>query len=373
MIQYCFALFIYLASMLPAHSYILNSNASHGIAMDYASKTILFERLADEKMHPSSMSKLMTLYVAFSKLKSGIVKMNDRYTVSKVAWKIGGSSMFLKIGQIATVEDLLRGIIIVSGNDAAISLAEGIAGSEENFVKEMNIAATRLGLSNSNFVNTTGLTDRAHMMSSRDLLKLAVTMYEEFPEYYHLFQERELTYNNVYQPNTNELLLSEFEIDGMKTGFTDSGGFGVVLAAEKDQRRVFAVINGLQRKSLRSEDGRRLLQYAFSNFDNKILFKAGDIIDNVSVWFGQNRTVPLVVPEDVIITYERGDEKSIQATVTFEDIVEAPIDKNQRLGVLEISVPNKEIRTIPLYAAYAVSELSFAKKILRKIGRMIGI
>ena len=335
--------------------------------MDYNSGAILFKHAADEKMHPSSMSKLMTLYLAFSKLKSGTVKMTDIYTVSKDAWKIGGSSMFLKLGQSVTVKDLLRGIIIVSGNDAAITFAEGSSGSQENFVKEMNNMANNLGLTDSHFVNPTGFSDGQHFMSAYDLLKLAIKIYENFPEYYYLFQEKEFTYNRIYQPNTNELLWSNLGVDGIKTGSTSAGGFGVVISAQQNERRIFAVINGLKSKSIRRKDSEKLLQYVFNHFDTNTLFKSGDTVDNIDVWFGKEKSIPLTVHDDVIITYKRDDKEKISAVVIHDDMIKAPIQKNQKIGTLKILIPEQETQKIPLYSAYTVNKLSFVQYFIRKI------
>ncbi|MBQ4875125.1 MAG: D-alanyl-D-alanine carboxypeptidase [Rickettsiaceae bacterium H1] len=365
MIKYFSLTFLLLPSL--AFSYIFSSNATNAILMDYDSKTILFEHAADEKMHPSSMSKLMTIYLAFSKLKSGIIKMTDIYTVSKDAWKIGGSSMFLEIGQRITVQDLLRGIIIVSGNDAAITFSEGVSGSQENFVKEMNEMAQKLNLSNSHFTNPTGITDEEHLMSTCDLLRLSVKIYEDFPEYYYFFQEREFTYNGIYQPNTNELLWSDLGVDGIKTGYTNTGGFGVVISAVQNNRRVFAVINGLKSKSTRRKDGEKLLQYAFNNFDNKVIFKSGKTIDNLNIAFGKEKSVPLISCEDIVITYKREDEKNISATIIYENNIKAPIAKNQKLGTLKVSIPNQQKKEIPLYAGNRVNKLSPLGYLLRKI------
>ena len=356
-----------------AHAYVFSGNATHAIVMDYNSRTIILEQDADTKMFPSSMSKLMTLYVVFSKLKSGIIKLTDVYTVSTAAWKKGGSSMFLEPQQRVTVLGLLRGVIIVSGNDAAITLSEGTAGSEENFVKEMNKIAQDLGLTNSHFANSTGWPSDEHMMSARDLLILSIKLFEDFPEYYYLFSEKEFTYNKIYQPNTNELLWSNIGVDGIKTGSTEAGGFGLVFSAQQDNRRIFAVINGLKNKKERRKDGERLIQYIFNNFNNKTLFTANQQISQVRVLLGAERQVPLVTHDDITITYKRGEEKQIKVIASHDNIVKAPIEKNQRLGSLKIYIPEQEMQEIPLYAQKNVEKLSFIKGIIRKTELLFGL
>lgn len=299
--------------------------------------------------------------------------MTDIYKVSDSAWRRGGSSMFLEPGQTITVEDLLRGAIIVSGNDASITLAEGSSGSQEHFVKEMNITAKKLGLQNSYFVNVTGWPDEGHVMSANDLLKLGIKIYEDFPEYYHLFAEKEFTYNKVFQHNTNELLWSKLAVDGVKTGSTQAGGFGLVLSAQQNGRRIFAVMNGLQSKRERRKGGERLVQYAFNNFDNKTLFKSGDSIEQIEVWFGKEKFIPLVIHEDMVITYPRGEEKNIKASVIYQNTVQAPIYQKQKLGTLEIAVPGQKVRQIALYAGRDVPKLSFMQKLIRKIEIIFGL
>ncbi len=366
MIKYCITL---LLIFLPVniYSYSFNGSAKQAILIDYQSGAILHEHAADETMHPSSMSKLMTLYVAFSKLKAGTISMNDLYTVSKQAWKIGGSSMFLEAGQLVTVKDLLYGIIILSGNDASVTLAEGASGSQENFVAEMNSMAHSIGLTNSTFINPTGLTNDGHMMSARDLLKLAIRIYEEFPEYYHLFQEKKFLYNKILQPNTNNLLLSNLGVDGIKTGYTDAGGYGIVISAIKDQRRIFAVINGLTTKADRNQEGRQLVQYGFNSFSNKLLFEAGEEVSSTRVWFGDTTSIPIIVDKDVFITHKTNNLKKITASVVHHDIIKAPIEKNQRVGTLKISIPDQKTQEIPLYSAKSVKELSGLPRLIRTI------
>ncbi len=362
-----FILSFILLFYLNLQAYDFNSKSENYIAMDYNSKTILFENNADAKMVPSSMSKLMTLYVVFSKLKSGSIKLTDAYKVSTYAWKKGGSSMFLDPRKKATVSDLIHGLVVVSGNDAAITLAEGIAGTEEDFVQSMNSTAQAIGLTNSHFANATGWPHPDHMMSPRDLLTLSIKIFEDFPEYRYLFSDKSFTYNKIYQPNTNELLWSNVGVDGMKTGSTEEGGFGLALTAKRDDRRIFAVFNGLKSKKERRQEGERLVKYIFNNFGDKKIFSAGQEISSMDVLFGESRKIDIFTNEDVYITYKHGEEEQIKVIASHNDIIKAPVERGQELGCLKIYIPGQELREVPLYAREDIKEASFIKKALYKL------
>ena len=288
--------------VVSAQAYEFTTIAPYAIAIDNTSGGTLFEHNADKQMPPSSMSKLMTLYILFDKLHNNIVKMNQMYTVSRAAWKIHGSTMFLRQGQKVSVRDLLNGVITASGNDACITLAEGVAGSQENFVHEMNETARRLDLKESNFTNVTGWPDRDHLMSVRDIAILAQRIYTDFPEYYPLFAHKKITYNGITQHNRNELLWRNIGVDGMKTGQTKVGGFGIAVSAKRKGRRVFVVVNGLKSNVARQNAAQRLVHYAFNNFQNKYLVKKNQVITNIKVWFGKSRTIPIVAKQDVIVS-----------------------------------------------------------------------
>ncbi|WP_198014736.1 D-alanyl-D-alanine carboxypeptidase family protein [Neorickettsia helminthoeca] len=318
------------------------TSAKQALILDYTNNIVLFEHNADEIMHPSSMSKLMTLYLMFSKLKAGIVKMDDVYRVSKNAWEKRGSTMFLKEGQKVKVEDLLKGIAILSGNDASVVVAEGSMGSEEAFVEEMNQTAKSMGLSNSSFVNTTGLTAQNHYMSARDVVKLAVKIYEDFPEYYYLFSEKGLMFNNIKQNNTNEMLSlyhqRDLKFDGIKTGSTDAGGFGVVVSFLADGRRFFILVNGLKSKRDRSTEVQKLARYSLANFKSKRIFSKGEHIAILNVLYSSKRVLPITVPKDVYAVYGKSEE-GITVTLKYRDCVPAPVRKGEIVGELILTTP----------------------------------
>lgn len=276
-----------------SYSYQFRTKAKQAVVLDLTSNSFIFEHNSDEKMAPSSMSKLMTLYIAFDQLKASMISMENKFRVSRKAWERKGSSMFLREGQSVTVKELLEGITIVSGNDACITLAEGIAGSEENFVIEMNEVAQTLGLNNSHFVNSSGWPDEDHFMSAKDLAVLAKRIFTDFPEYYDLFSEQYLTYNDILQKNKNLLLFHDIGVDGLKTGYTNAGGYGIVVSAKRNNRRIFAVVNGLNTEKERIEEAKRLIQYSLNYFYTKKIFTKDDVVEEINVLYGKDRKVPL--------------------------------------------------------------------------------
>ncbi|WP_025264000.1 D-alanyl-D-alanine carboxypeptidase family protein [Wolbachia endosymbiont of Onchocerca volvulus] len=348
-----------------SYSYQFRTKAKQAVILDLASDLFIFEHNSDEKMAPSSMSKLMTLYIAFAYLKAGIMNMEDKFQVSRKAWERKGSSMFLREGQFVTVKELLEGIIIVSGNDACITLAEGIAGSEENFVIEMNEIAQKLGLNNSHFVNSSGWPDEAHFMSARDLVVLAKRIFTDFPEYYDLFSEQYLMYNDVLQRNKNLLLFHGIGVDGLKTGYTSAGAYGIVASAKQNDRRVFVVVNGLSTGKERIEEAKRLIQYSLDHFYTKKIFAKDDVVEEVNVLYGKDRKVPITVARDVIITYSRNLHDKIKVHIEYKDMIPAPIKKGQEVGKIFIKIPGIEQQTTPLYTVNDVQELNYIEKFFR--------
>ncbi|WP_168456297.1 D-alanyl-D-alanine carboxypeptidase family protein [Wolbachia endosymbiont of Ctenocephalides felis wCfeJ] len=352
---------------LSSYSYQFRTKAKQAIVLDLASDSFIFEHNSEEKMAPSSMSKLMTLYVAFDYLKAGIIGMEDKFRVSRKAWERKGSSMFLKEGQSVTVKELLEGIAIVSGNDACITLAEGIAGSEENFASEMNEVAQKLGLSNSHFVNSSGWPDEDHFMSAKDLVTLAKRIFTDFPEYYGLFSEQYLTYNDILQKNKNLLLFHDIGVDGLKTGYTNAGGYGIVVSAQRNDRRIFAAVNGLNTEKERIEEAKRLIQYSLNHFNTKKIFAKDSVVEEMNVLYGKERKVPVTVANDVIITYSRHLHDKIKVHVEYKDMIPAPIKKGQEVGKVFIEIPGTEQQSAPLYAVNDVQELNYIEKFFRML------
>ncbi len=345
---------------IKARSYIL---------MDFQTGTVLDAKDADRRMPPSSMSKLMTAYLTFEALKSGKLSLDDQLTVSRSAWQIGGaatdgSTMFLDPNSRVKVEDLLRGMIIQSGNDACIVLAEGLAGSEQAFAKEMNAKAKELGLTGSNFVNSTGLPDDAHYMTPRDLAILAKNLITEFPEYYALYSETSFTYNKITQGNRNPLLYRVGSgADGLKTGHTSAAGYGLTASATRGGRRLILVSNGMDSIRDRDEETSKLLDWGFREFTNRELFKAGEVVTDAEVWLGDAPSIPLVITRDVTITVPRGTGRVLDVKVVYQGPLPAPIAKDAEIAKVVIVARDLQAIEVPLRAGAAVGRLGFVGRL----------
>ena len=271
----------------------VDTTARWAIVEDFNTGATLLDKSAEERMPPSSMTKLMTLYIVLSRLKAGRLKLTDELPVSEKAWRMGGSKMFVQVGSTVSVEDLIRGLVVDSGNDACIVLAEAISGSEEQFAELMNETGKKLGLINSHFMNATGWPDDNHYMCVRDIATIAVALIKDFPEYYHYDSEKTFTYDNIKQYNRNPMV-QHGTADGLKTGHTEAGGYGLVASTKRGDRRIVLVLNGMATERERSEEGDRLMDWAFANFEDVRLFAAGDVVQEVPVWLGTSPTVPLV-------------------------------------------------------------------------------
>ncbi len=350
-------------------SQAFETEARNAILVDFETGTYLYQKNHQDQMPPASMSKLMTVYILFDKLKSGLLSLDDEFTVSENAWRkggaaSGGSTMFLKIGENVKVDDLLRGIIIQSGNDACIVAAENIAGSEEDFAVLMNETAKKLGLKNSVFANSTGLPDENQLMSAEDLALLARAIIKDFDEYYHIFQEKEFTHNGIKQGNRNPLLYSMQGADGLKTGHTEEAGFCLTGSAVKNGRRLIEVIAGLKSNKARSDEAERLMSYGFREFKNYTLFKKGDILGSVKVWYGKEDKVDMVVREDVVKTLKKNAAKNNDFKLIYNEPIKAPVKKGDVIGRVQITTDDHQEQYIDLVAAKSVARKGF-------LGRMI--
>jgi D-alanyl-D-alanine carboxypeptidase (penicillin-binding protein 5/6) len=353
--QRLFLALILLGWLLAAPAQAFETAAKAAIIMDYRTGVVLFEKNADERIPPASMSKLMTAYMIFDRLKAGRLKLDEEITVSERSWKMGGSQMFLKVGDRVKVEDLIRGIIIQSGNDACVAMAEAISGSEEEFAREMNEKAQELGLTNSSFANSTGLDAPGHLMSVRDLAILARRIVQDFPEYFQYYSEKEFVYRDIKQQNRNPLLQANVPgVDGMKTGYTEEAGYGLVATAKRSNRRVITVLAGLGAISQRKGEGERLLEYGFREFQEYVLFQGGETVVEAKVWQGAEPTVPLVPAETVGVTLSRQARKGLVVKLRYDNPVGAPVAAGQKLGSLEISAPDMTPFTVPLVAGREV-------------------
>lgn len=340
----------------------METNAREVFLIDVASGHVLFEKNADVPMPPSSMSKLMTVYMAFTRLKEGSLSMDDTFVVSEKAWregayKSGGSMMFLEPKQEVRVEDLLRGIIVQSGNDASIVMAEGLGGTEAAFAEAMNDMARRIGLTGSHFTNATGLPDPEHYMTARDLATLAHRIIIDFPEYYPLYSETEFTYNDHRQMNRNPLLYAGMGADGLKTGYTSAAGYGLTASVERNGRRLILVVNGLESKKQRAEEPRRLIEWGFREFGTYSLFDAGETVDEALVWLGEQATVPLVIEQDVILTMQRSARRDMKVAIRYQSPIPAPIRVGDTVASVVISSPENDDVVVPLKAGANVEKL----------------
>ena len=335
----------------------VDTAAHWAFVLDFNTGASLMEKNADAEMPPSSMTKLMTIYLVYERLQQGKMKLEDELLVSDRAWKMGGSKMYVQVGTQVKVEDLIRGVIVQSGNDACIVFAEAISGSEEQFADLMNQKAKELGLANSNFRNSTGWPDPEQRMSCRDIATLARRIIADFPEYYHYDAEKTFKYNNIEQGNRNPLV-QKGTADGLKTGHTEAGGYGLVASSKRGERRVIVVLNGLDSMHQRAEEGERLMDWAFANFEDVTLFAAGDVIERVPVWLGTHPTVPLVGGRDLVVTMPRNWRKNASVKVSYDAPIHAPVAKGTTLGRLAVKGDGVPAMEIPLLAGADVPKLS---------------
>jgi D-alanyl-D-alanine carboxypeptidase (penicillin-binding protein 5/6) len=348
----------------------LDTAAKWAVILDFATGATLLDKNADEPMTPSSMTKLMTAYIVYGMLKSGKLRLDQSLPVSERAWRMGGSKMFVALGSQVNVEDLIRGMIVQSGNDACIVLAEGIAGSEEQFVELMNQKAKELGLTKSHFVNATGWPDAGHVMSARDIAVLARRLIQDFPEYYKYDAEKTFKYNNIEQQNRNTLVQKGLA-DGLKTGHTEDGGFGMVVSSERAGRRVIVVVNGLTSMHQRAEESERLLDWAFREFEDVTLFTAGDTVEHAPVWLGASPTVPLVGGRDLVVTLPRGWRAKARVTVDYESPIRAPVTRGTVLAQLTVTGAGVPDVSMPLLAGADVPRLGLPGRAMAVLTRMV--
>ncbi len=344
-----------------ARAETIDTTARQAILLDYRTGAVMLDKNSDELMAPSSMSKLMTAYLVFEKLKEGSWKMEDRLPVSESAWqrhyKSGGSLMFLPVGSSAKVGDLIRGVIIQSGNDACSVLAEAHSGTEEAFAEFATRRARDLGMRNTSLRNASGWPDPEHLTTARDLSILARRLIADFPEYFPIYSEREFVFNGIRQGNRNPLLYGVQGADGLKTGHTDIAGYGLVGTVKRGERRIIMVINGLKSMKDRAEESQRLIEWAFREFENYALFKVGDVVSDAEVWLGEQATVPLVAAERLDVTMPRRARQNMKVTAVYTGPVSAPIRRGEVIGKLVITAPGVQTVELPLAAGADVARL----------------
>jgi D-alanyl-D-alanine carboxypeptidase (penicillin-binding protein 5/6) len=335
----------------------IDTQAQHAFIIEADTGTVLLDKGADTRIPTASLSKMMTAYVVFDLLKKGKAKLTDRLPVSEAAWRTQGSKMFVSLGSSVSIDDLLQGMIVQSGNDACVVLAEGLAGSQSAFVDLMNQAAKQLGLANSHFADVDGLPAPDHYMTPRDLATLAMRLITDFPEYYHYFAQKEFTFDNIKQGNRNPLLYKDIGADGLKTGHTEESGYSLVVSVHRSERRVIIVLSGLPTMKSRGEEGERLADWAFREYNDYRLFSAGDKVDDAEIWLGTAAKVPLMVGRDVVVTLARKARKDMKVTVDYNAPLPAPINKGETIGKLVVTAPNSAETDMPLLAAADVDRM----------------
>ena len=345
-------------------------NAKSWILIDASTGTVILENNADLRLPPASLAKMMTTYITSNEIKAGRMNPEDLVTISDNAWrkggaKTGGSTMFLDPRSKVPVIDLMKGVIIQSGNDASIALAEHISGGEIAFADLMNQQAELLQMTNSEFKNSSGLPEEGMYSSARDLSKIANAIIKDHPTSYKIYSEKYFKHNNINQPNRNRLLWRDKSVDGLKTGRTDEAGFCLVASAEREDMRLISVVLGASNDETRSRESQRLLSYGFRYFNTQTLFKSKEIIkSDVKIWFGTEKFLNLTIDEDAILTFPRGAEDDLKAEFTIDEVIKAPVKVGDPLGLLKISLENELLLEIPLVSSQNITEGNFISRII---------
>ena len=362
---------VVLCLVLSTSANSFTTSAKQLILVDMETKEILLEKNADEPMHPASMSKIMTVYLAFEAIKKGYLKLDDTIPISEEAWRKGGSRMFLKLNSQIKVSDILRGIIVQSGNDAAIALAEHLEGSEEAFAEKMTLKAKELGLQNSTFKNATGWPNPDHLMTARDLSELAILTIKRFPKLYSIYSETNFTHNKIKQGNRNPLLYKDMGADGLKTGHTKAAGYGLTASVERAGRRLVLVINGLSSARKRTIESQRVIEWGFREYVNHKVYNANDSVTDIDVWLGEATTVSALIESELLLTLKRSDKQKMKVIVNYDEPLTAPISKGQKVGTLTIQISQDKVLTYPLVSSIGVDRLNPFRRILAAINYLV--
>lgn len=337
------------------------------LLIDFSSNRVLVEEAADEPVEPASLTKLMTAYAVFKALDEGQISLTDQVRVSEKAWRTQGSRTFIEVDTDVSVENLIRGMIIQSGNDASVALAEHVAGSEETFVDLMNKYAEMLGMSGSHFENSTGLPGDNHVMTARDIAVLAQAIIREFPQYYGYYSERDFTYNGIKQHNRNSLLWRDSSVDGLKTGHTDAAGYCLVTSAERDGMRLISVVLGSASTEARSDASQALLSYGFRFFETHRLYSSGEEITTARVWKGSPSVAALGLKEDLYVTIPRGQYDSLSAVMDLSTDLIAPLTSDDAVGAVRVSLGDESISDVPLVVLNDVAEAGFFGRLVDEV------
>jgi D-alanyl-D-alanine carboxypeptidase (penicillin-binding protein 5/6) len=367
---------ILLAVLAAAPARAIESPAEYISLMDYDTGEIIYEKNGTELMAPASMSKLMTMVMLFDAIRDGRVTLEDEFVISENAWRKGGaasgsSTMFAELGSRVPVKDLIYGVIVQSGNDACIAIAEALEGSEAAFAEKMTERAREIGLAKSTFRNATGWPDEGHLMTANELAKLARYIIDTYPEFYEIYAVRDFEWNGISQSNRNPLLYMNMGADGLKTGHTSVSGYGLTASATRNDRRLILVVNGLDSEKARANETQRLMDWAFREFRKYDLLEAGQELERAPVWHGTSRTVPLVIPEALALTMSRDARKNLDLKVRYDSPVQAPVEQGQVIGKLQVSAPGMPTRTYDLQAGESVDELGLFGKAMSALAALI--
>lgn len=337
-------------------------NAEAYILIDVNSGKILAEKDSEKKLPPASLTKMMTLYVISNALNNGQVQLADTVRISEKAWKTGGSRMFVKEGQMVSIEDLLKGIIVDSGNDACVAMAEHLGGTEQAFTEIMNQQAKNLGMENSHFTDSTGLPDEKLYTTAKDLAILGRALINNFPQYYHWYKQKWFIFNGIRQPNRNRLLWRDNQVDGVKTGHTNDAGYCLVSSAKRDNMRLLAVVLGSPSETARADDSERLLNYGFRFFETHELYKSGQTITELPIYKGKDNTVAVGLNEPQFVTIPQGQYKRLSVNTKIPKHIQAPVKKGDQIGELVIKFDDNIIASKPLYALQDVEKGGLFKR-----------
>lgn len=351
---------------------INHTSAKQAYMIDYETGMVLYKKNEEQQMPTSSMSKVMTTFMVFEALKQGRLSLEDQFKISEKAWRKGGSKMFVKVDDRVSVEDLIKGILVQSGNDATIVVAEGMAGSEKAFAEAMTLKAHALGMQNSNFVNASGWPDKNHYSTASDLALLANIIIRDYTEYFKYFSIKDFTYNNISQRNRNPLLYRDIGADGMKTGHTEIGGYGLMATGQSEEgRRVILVVNGLDTVKDRANESARLLQWGLNGFNNMTLATAGETITDAPVVFGKKDQVSLTLKDDIYVTVPKLAVSNVKMDAKFDGPLMAPVKAGERVGSLLVTIPEIGEKSYDLYTASNVEELGFFAKAIAHLKMII--
>jgi len=332
------------------------------VLVDAQTGRVLAEKNADEQLPPASLAKLMTTYIVSNEIEAGRMEEQSLVRISDNAWELGGaktdgSTMFLSPRSEVSVLDLMHGVIIQSGNDAAIALAEYVSGDEQAFSDTMNRQAELLGMNNTRYLNATGLPAEGMVTTARDLSLIASAIIREHPNYYSIYSKKYFEHNNINQPNRNRLLWRDTSVDGLKTGYTKAAGYCLVASAQRRDMRLISVVLGASSEAARAKESQKLLSYGFRNYDTKVIYSAGDLLkENTKVWYGQQEFLNLTISDDVILTFPRGSQKKLAANILVDEQIEAPIYQGQELGRLQVTLDSKTLIDVPLVAQAGIEE-----------------